>query len=92
MNDWILQEMAEAVNKIAPNVAVDQIKEVLAGCWEDKAAIVWCVDDVQSDSACADMGLTEEQAKEVLHSTIDNHDATLGINWLDFRIRAICMF
>lgn len=39
--------------------------------------VVWHIDDVKR----LDNSLTDEQCREVLAAALDEHDATIGINW-----------
>ena len=50
-------------------------------CWTDKIAVVWGIDDVQARALEDDMEISDEDAREVLDTMLDNHDANIGINW-----------
>jgi hypothetical protein len=52
-------------------------REVLAGCWVDRIAIVWNVEDVLDTCGW----LTEDQANEVLWAVHEHQDADLGVTW-----------
>ena len=66
----------------------ERVSKLLQGCWGDRIAIVWDVEDVQI--VCPD--LTDEQAMEVLRAVLHNHDADQGVNWGTIRRKAEEMF
>lgn len=46
---------------------------------KDKIAISWHIDDVKGMEGYED--LTDDEAREVLELTANNHDATIGVSW-----------
>lgn len=44
---------------------------------EDEISIVWSIEDVKS----LDDSLTDDECREILQAAVNNHDATIGINW-----------
>lgn len=45
----------------------------------DSIEISWHIDDVKGMEGYED--LTDDEAREVLELTANNHDATIGVNW-----------
>jgi predicted transcriptional regulator len=72
-------EMSDAL--VASGAVSEDKKETarnaLIGCWADKIAIIWTVEDVLG--VCPN--LSQEEAVNVLQSLLHNHDASLGVNW-----------
>lgn len=81
--DHHLDDMTNAVmaaianNTSSDPIHPDVVKAALASCWEDTAAITWTVDDVRSEH----LGLSKDQARDVLVAMVHNHDASRGISW-----------
>ena len=44
-------------------------------------AIIWDIDDIFCRAKEKHIGITKQQALEILHKMKHNHDATIGINW-----------
>ena len=53
-----------------------------------KIAIIWSIEDVQEVRP----DLSDEQAWEALQAVKNNHDATVGINWLTLEMVAEDLF
>ena len=49
--------------------------------WDDKAAFVWTVADIMDYAEEQGKQITENQAKQILDSLLDRHDASVGVNW-----------
>ena len=80
MNDYMLEEMAEA---IANELHVDnnKILSVLQRYWHDKIAPVWQVDDVLEAALNSGTPIMKDDAIDVLKDLFEGHDAELGITW-----------
>jgi len=57
------------------------VRKALQDYWDDKIALVWNTKDVIDVAIKNGRLINEEQAKEVLGSVLDNHDANVGVNW-----------
>ena len=55
---------------------------------KDTIAITWSVEDVKS--VCPH--LNDGQARKVLYTVAEKHDATIGVNWDTLKITADCLF
>ena len=53
-----------------------------------KIALVWCVEDVQSERP----DLSDDQAWDVLHEVERKHDAEVGISWTTLNCMAEMLF
>ena len=102
MNEYEIKDMARLLEKkgllvpvLEPEEAVATVTNALQEYWEDKAAVIWSVEDVLSVAHPAkydDDGneiptpewMTREQAKDLLAEVISDHDATIGITWDTF--------
>ena len=51
--------------------------------WTDKdtIAILWGVEDVQTQAAVRGLKLTKKECRKVLEACLNYHDATLGLSW-----------
>ena len=85
-----LQRMAEAVLNAMPFESdtlstLEQIRLALAGCWKNRIAVTWNTEDVISRGkeygGTLSVELTEEQARAVLCSVLQEYDAARGIDW-----------
>jgi hypothetical protein len=86
-----LEEAGLLIPVLEPEMAVKQAAECMQKSWEDKIAIVWCVEDVKSmatirgpfpaNSTITDSWMTDEEAMEILRYMRRKHDAEIGINW-----------
>lgn len=91
MYDHHIKDMAElVVSKLFPNsptkeILTKTVEEILQEYWKDKIADVWTIEDVRSVGEDEDTPLTDEEAGEVLRLLLDNHDASVGINWDSIR-------
>jgi hypothetical protein len=65
----------------------DAAKSALEKYWADKLALTWTVDDVKE--VC--VGITDEQAVEILQFALRHHDATLGVTWDTFEAAAYAL-
>jgi hypothetical protein len=58
------------------------VDQAIQACWQDKIAVVWCVEDIQlaaeENHRCR---LREEDAAHILDRILETHDAELGITW-----------
>ena len=94
MYEHDLKEMAENLEEagllipvLEPEMAVKQAVECMQKSWEDKIAIVWCVEDVKTmtttaeDMDTSDSWMTDEEAMTILRYMRRKHDAEIGINW-----------
>ncbi len=84
MHDINIDEM---INKLAADgIISDKDKpeavESLKAHWEDKIAVIWCVDDVIERASERDLKLSRTTAIEVLNSMQRGHDCELGITWI----------
>jgi hypothetical protein len=95
MHEHDLKEMAENLEEagllipvLEPEMAVKQAVDCMKKSWEDKIAIVWCVEDVKSFTTTDEDGnevldswMTDEEAMTILRYMRRKHDAEIGINW-----------
>jgi hypothetical protein len=51
--------------------------------WTDKntIAILWGVEDVQTQATIRGLKLTKKECRKVLEACLNSHDATLGLSW-----------
>jgi hypothetical protein len=51
--------------------------------WTDKntIAILWGVEDVQTQANVRGLKLTRKECRQVLEECLNSHDATLGLSW-----------
>jgi hypothetical protein len=89
-----LEEAGLLTPALESEMAVNRVVECMQKSWEDKIAIVWCVEDVKgmatvdSDRPTSlpadddtDSWMTDEEAMEILRYMRRKHDAEVGINW-----------
>lgn len=82
-----LEEAGLLIPVLEPEMAVKQAVECMQKSWEDKIAIVWCVEDVKTmtttaeDMDTSDSWMTDEEAMTILRYMRRKHDAEIGINW-----------
>lgn len=83
MHNHHIEEMVDAVVESFINKGMlrKTVTSVLKDYWDDKIALVWDTDDVKTIAKENGRRLNKEQAKEVLASVLDNHDAAVGVNW-----------
>ena len=102
MYEHDLKEMAENLEEagllipvLEPEMAITKAAECMQKSWEDKIAVVWCVEDVKSmatvdpdrptslpaDADDTDSWMTDEEAMTILRYMRRKHDAEIGINW-----------
>lgn len=48
---------------------------------ENQITITWHISDVKEVAKDIEVTLTNDEAREILHSLKRNHDACVGINW-----------
>lgn len=48
---------------------------------EDTIQVSWSIDDVLEQAVQDEIGITEDEAREILAITKRRHDASIGINW-----------
>ena len=91
MHQHHIEEMADALIDAGliigtPDVQKTNMRpliiQTLQGLWKDKIAITWDANDVR-DFALSDMqrALSDDETRQVLGFLMDEHDATLGVNW-----------
>lgn len=61
--------------------AGEQVRDELYDYWEDKIAVVWCVEDVLGLAEQEELDTSREQAIEVLDYIHEHLDASQGITW-----------
>src|SRR5258707_14517621 len=85
MNDYMLEEMADA---IAKELHVDNtaVLSILSRYWEDKIAPVWQVDEILGTALNVGKPITRADAIEVLKDIFEGHDAELGITWTTLEV------
>lgn len=87
MNEHEINHMANSIYAaMAQNpkarIFPKEIKRALKKYWQNKAAIIWSVDDILNFAKEMDYeDFCYEDAIEVLDSVIKNHDAEYGLNW-----------
>jgi hypothetical protein len=55
--------------------------EALKEYWNDKIAIVWNTEDVLSRAEELEIEITEDDARNILGTLLNDFDANYGINW-----------
>ena len=90
MYDYLILNMAKEIYE-AKASTVDQIAGVLFNFWEERIAITWCIDDVQSVVHAAGRKITKDQAANVLERVLNKHDAEFGVNWETLRFWAFSL-
>jgi hypothetical protein len=79
MYDHHINEMADAV---ALRLGLDAagreaVRGAIAGCWWDKIALTWTIDDVRD----CKKGIPDDDAMAALAAVLHRHDASLGVTW-----------
>ena len=81
MNGYFISQIVEVVGK--------QHRDALVEKFRDMDAVVWSVEDVRSvldeDGTHGGEVFSDEDLRDVLHETVSDHDADLGISWETFR-------
>lgn len=85
MNDYMLEEMADAIAKGLP-VDHNDVLRILHRYWEDKIAPVWQAEDVLETALNVGKPITQEDAVEVLKDIFEGHDAELGVTWITLEV------
>jgi hypothetical protein len=85
MNDYVLEEMADAISKEL-HVDTNDVLRVLHRYWQDKIAPVWQVDDLLEAALNTGTPITKDDALEVLKDLFEGHDAELGITWMTLEV------
>jgi len=85
MNDYMLEEMADAIAKEL-HVDNNAVLSILNHYWEDKIAPVWQVDDLLEVALKTGIPITKDDAIEVLKDLFEGHDAELGITWITLEV------
>lgn len=80
MNDYMLEEMADAIAHEL-RVKNQDALSILQRYWEDKIAPVWQVEDVLGAALNVGKPITRADAVETLKDIFEGHDAELGITW-----------
>lgn len=85
MNDYMLEEMADAIAKEL-HVQNSDVLHILQQYWQDKIAPVWQVDDVLDCALNVGKPITHKDAVDVLKDLFESHDAELGITWTTLHV------
>jgi len=85
MNDYMLEEMADAIAKEL-HVDSNAVLSILSRYWEDKIAPVWQVDEVLGTALNVGKPIIRVDAIEVLKDIFEGHDAELGITWTTLEV------
>jgi hypothetical protein len=85
VNDYILEEMADAIAKEL-HVDNNDVLCILHRYWEDKIAPVWQVDEILGTALNVGRPITREDALDVLKDIFEGHDAELGITWTTLEV------
>ncbi len=85
MNDYVLEEMADAISTEL-HVPNGDVLHILHEYWQDKIAPVWQVDDLLQTALNAGIPITKEDAVAVLNDLFEGHDAELGITWITLEV------
>jgi len=92
MTDLVMAALTKSTDNplrlLDPYVLRKLIHTALSGYWADKVAIVWSKEDILEELP----GLTEDEALFILKTVVNDHDATLGVNWNSFRNYALMKF
>jgi hypothetical protein len=85
MNDYMLEEMADAISNQL-RVPNGDVLRILHEYWQDKIAPVWQVDDLLQTALHAGVPITKDDALTVLKDLFEGHDAELGITWMTLEV------
>jgi len=85
MNDYMLEEMANAIAKEL-HVDSNAVLAILSRYWEDKIAPVWQVEEILGTALNVGKPITHADALEVLKDIFEGHDAELGITWTTLEV------
>jgi hypothetical protein len=85
MNDYMLEEMADAIAKEL-HVDSNDVLAILSRYWEDKIAPVWQVDEILGTALNVGKPITHADALDVLKDIFEGHDAELGITWTTLEV------
>ncbi len=93
LNQRYLKAMAQRLEKagwlftaepeLPKEYVIEQAAECMGGEWQDKAAIVWTVDEVLTAAHPGDgpEWITKLEAANILCKAVNQHDSTQGITW-----------
>jgi hypothetical protein len=81
MHDHHIEDM---VRRLSP-ILKDKFRagRILRKYWSDKMALVWEVEDVYRAANELELALTEREARSVLQTLHQQHNAQYGIKWED---------
>jgi hypothetical protein len=71
-------------DQVLPADRAEAALSSLRHCWTDRIALIWTVEDVLT--VCPK--LTQEQAADVLYKALEDHDASVGVDWDTLRMCA----
>lgn len=60
---------------------VDLAKHMVQEKFRDQNFIIWNIDDVKVQALNHEIKLTDEEARDILDTTIHRFDANIGISW-----------
>jgi len=83
MYKHLIAEMVEALVDFGAVKSEDTslATAAIGSVWVDRAANVWDIHDVWRVAEEAGVSLTVEEARAILHDTVENQDASVGVNW-----------
>lgn len=88
MHSHELDKMYKAIESHFIGFSDTSVKAALKSCWETQIAVVWTVDDVFSALNQGNKAISYNDALDILHEALNDHDANWGINWEVIRSHA----
>ena len=85
MNDYVIEEMADAISTEL-RVPNEDVLRILHHYWQDKIAPIWQVGDLLDTALNMGKPITKEDAVDVLKDLFDGHDPELGITWITLEV------
>lgn len=69
--------------ELTKEYVIDRAVECMSEEWQDKAAVVWSVDNILTAAHPGDTPewMTKQEAANILCKAVNQHDPTQGITW-----------
>ena len=77
----VMEYDIKSIAKVVANKTEEECIEALNEYWKDQIFISWCKDDILKQAKQNNVELTDKEIISVLQLMINNHDATVGVNW-----------
>lgn len=83
MHEHNIREMVSQLVKdnVIPEADTNKAIDSLKKHWEDKIALIWCVEDVIDRAAENGITISNERAAEILAEVYHRHDCNNGVSW-----------